>query len=234
VSDLASVAIIGAGDLGQRIARRLLADDVSVRMASRRGRAPAGAEGVTADISDPHTLRSALERVDAVVVAVESAFTDDEPNGPERVHHQGVRNVLAVTPPAAHIAVISQIYVTRPAAAPGMAPIIAARARAEHAVRTSGRPYTIVRPSWLTDEPGGRRALRLEQTDTGDGRVSRDDVAALVVAALRRTNGDGLTFEAYNADGAPPVDVEELLVGLTADEVAPPPDGCPAPADRPG
>ncbi|WP_460611579.1 NAD(P)H-binding protein, partial [Hymenobacter terrigena] len=69
----------------------------------------------------------------------------------------------------------SQIYLTRPAEHPEMAERIEARARGEAALRTSGAQYTIVRPSWLHDLPAD--GVRVEQGDTGDGRISRAAVA---------------------------------------------------------
>jgi NAD(P)H-binding len=60
----------------------------------------------------------------------------------------------------------------------------------------------IVRPSWLTDEPGGQRAIRFEQGDAGEGEIARADVAAVVVAALGSARARGKTFEIYNQPGA--------------------------------
>ncbi|WP_067574841.1 NAD(P)H-binding protein [Nocardia acidivorans] len=63
-----------------------------------------------------------------------------------------------------------------------MAGIIRARRAGEQALRDCGAPYSIVRPSWLTDAPAS--GVHLEQGDHGDGRVSRETVAQAAVAAL--------------------------------------------------
>jgi hypothetical protein len=68
----------------------------------------------------------------------------------------------------------------------------------------SGRRYTIVRPSWLTDDRGGDQAIHFEQGDAGEGEVARTDVAAAVVAALRLSSPRSKTFEIYDVPGAPP------------------------------
>jgi uncharacterized protein YbjT (DUF2867 family) len=109
---------------------------------------------------------------------------------------------------------VSQIYITRPEAFPAAADVIAARGRGEQALRDSELAHTIVRPSWLTDDPGGRQALRLEQGDTGDGRVARADVAEAVAQALAHPEARGKTFELYGEPGEPPTDWAALFATL--------------------
>jgi uncharacterized protein YbjT (DUF2867 family) len=57
-----------------------------------------------------------------------------------------------------------------------------AKAEADAAVMASDREWTIVRPGGLTDDAGTGR-VRIE-TDAFRGRVSRDDVAEVLVAVL--------------------------------------------------
>ena len=191
-----TVVIGGAGRTGRHIVERLLRDGAAVKVLSRNpDHVPDG--------------------VDAVVVVVESAMNDDaSPNGPTAVHDEGSRHVVSAAAPDTHVVMVSQIYITRPEAFPAAAEIIAARGRGEQALRDSGLPYTIVRPSWLTDEPGGRQALRLEQGDTGDGKVSREDVAEAVVQALAHPQARGKTFELYGEPGEPPADWGPLFDAL--------------------
>lgn len=66
--------------------------------------------------------------------------------------------------------------------------------RAEERIRKSGLPYAIVRPCALTMEDGGAPLL-LEQGDTAKGKVAREDVAELCVAALGSSDATGKTFE---------------------------------------
>ncbi|CAG9465720.1 unnamed protein product [Pedinophyceae sp. YPF-701] len=66
--------------------------------------------------------------------------------------------------------------------------------RGEDALRTSGVPYAIVRPTALTEEPGGM-PLVFEQGDTIKGKISRQDVAELCCALLDTNGAAGLTFE---------------------------------------
>lgn len=66
---------------------------------------------------------------------------------------------------------------------------------AEDALRASGVPFAIVRPVALTEEPCGMPGISLEQGDTVKGKVSREDVADLVVALLECPEAEGTTFE---------------------------------------
>jgi hypothetical protein len=49
--------VVGAGAVGQAVARRLVAERIPVRLASRHGTAVAGAERRTVDASDPQEAR---------------------------------------------------------------------------------------------------------------------------------------------------------------------------------
>jgi nucleoside-diphosphate-sugar epimerase len=57
-----------------------------------------------------------------------------------------------------------------------------AKAEADQAVQASDRDWTVVRPGGLTDDPGSGR-VRIDE-DPFRGRVSRDDVAAVLDALL--------------------------------------------------
>ena len=64
----------------------------------------------------------------------------------------------------------------------------------EDEVRGAPFPAAIVRPTALTEEPAGM-PIELGQGDLLKGKVSREDVADLVVALLDCPAGAGLTFE---------------------------------------
>ena len=77
-----------------------------------------------------------------------------------------------------------------------------AKGEADAALQQSGLDYTIVRPGRLTDEPGSGRVALGE--DVGRGQVSRDDVAAVLAAALREPGTVGRTLALTS--GETPVD----------------------------
>jgi uncharacterized protein YbjT (DUF2867 family) len=213
----APISVIGgSGRTGRQIVDRVKRDaSDSVRVLSRHG-GELDAEMLVGSISDRDDVRRAVSDAYGVVICVESS-EQPGPNGPEAVHFHGVENVIAAVPVAAHIVLVTQIYITRPEAFERVRNVILARRRGEEALRASGRPYTIVRPSWLTDEPGGVKSIRFEQGDTGEGEIARADVAAVVVAAIGSPNARGKTFEIYNEPGPPPKDWEAALAALTDD-----------------
>jgi uncharacterized protein YbjT (DUF2867 family) len=79
-----------------------------------------------------------------------------------------------------------------------MRPYIEAKAEADRALTASGLDYTIVRPGRLTDEPGTGR-IRTE-SELGSGEVTRDDVAATLLAVLDADNTVGKTFDLLEGD----------------------------------
>ena len=73
--------------------------------------------------------------------------------------------------------------------------IMDAKWKGEARLRSSGVPYTILRPGGLTDGPGGQAALLVGQGDKTIGRVSRADVAVVAVAALTSPAAVGVSLE---------------------------------------
>jgi uncharacterized protein YbjT (DUF2867 family) len=209
-----AVVIGGTGRTGRLIVEQLRRGAQSVRVMARR--ADPDADTIVGSIADVGDVRRAVGDAGAVVVIVESS-EDPGPNGPEEVHHRGVQNVIAATRPGSRIVLVTQIYITRPEMFEGARDIILARRRGEEALRASGRPYTIVRPSWLTDDPGGTQAIRFEQGDRGDGRIARADVATVVVGALSSSRSLGKTFEIYDEPGPPPRDWDSVFARLSPD-----------------
>jgi uncharacterized protein YbjT (DUF2867 family) len=203
------VVIGGSGRTGRRITERLTKDGHQVVVASRH---PEGDKTVELDLAagvDPATFAGA----EGIVICVEPP---KDPATAEVVMHESVASIAGV---AARedipVVLVSQIYLTRAAEHPDMAARIEARARGEHALRTSGAQYTIVRPSWLHDlTPGG---VRVEQGDTGDGRIGRDAVAAAVVAALFDPAASGKTFELYDDPDSAQPDWPAVFAALSPD-----------------
>jgi nucleoside-diphosphate-sugar epimerase len=83
-----------------------------------------------------------------------------------------------------------------------------AKAEADAAVRGSDREWTIVRPGALTDEPGAGRVSI--STDPFRGKVSREDVAAVLAAVLGEHPSIGKIF--YLNGGEDPI--EQALAAI--------------------
>lgn len=73
-----------------------------------------------------------------------------------------------------------------------------AKGRADDALRASGLEWTVVRPGGLTDDPGTGR-VTLGAT-VPRGQVTRDDVAAVLLAVLDSPHTIGRTLELVGGD----------------------------------
>jgi len=203
------VVVGGAGRTGRRVVGRLTAAGHHVVVASRAAHdAPAGADVTRLDLAqpDPAVFRGA----EGIVISVEP------PRGAENVLHEGVAEIAEIgAREDVPVVLVSQIYLTRAAEHPEMATRIEARSRGEQALRASGAQYTIIRPSWLHDLAAN--GVRVEQGDTGEGRISRDAVADAVVAALFDPSASGKTFELYDDAESGEPDWPSLFAALKAD-----------------
>ena len=211
------LVIGGSGRTGGGVVRKLVMGRHEVSVLSRRAEAPDGARAVRGSVTEPDDVRRAVSGQEGVVIVVESADSDDAPNSPERVHYHGVRHVIEAAEEGVRVVLVTQIYITRPDAYPEVKNVIHWRGKGEEALRESGLPYTIIRPSWLKDDPGGRQGLRLEQGDTGEGSVLREDVAEACVQALMYDEARGKTFELYGEPGEPPDDWAAQFAELAQD-----------------
>jgi uncharacterized protein YbjT (DUF2867 family) len=83
-----------------------------------------------------------------------------------------------------------------------------AKAEADQAVAASDRKWTIVRPGALIDDPGS--GVRID-TEPFRGRVSRDDVAAVLDAALREPRSAGRALYVSAGDDSAEVALASAL-----------------------
>ncbi|KAL9233981.1 hypothetical protein vseg_008909 [Gypsophila vaccaria] len=72
--------------------------------------------------------------------------------------------------------------------------ILTYKLKGEDLLRESGIPYTIVRPCALTEEPAGADLI-FDQGDNITGKISREEVARICVAALASPHARDKTFE---------------------------------------
>lgn len=88
---------------------------------------------------------------------------------------------------------------------------------AERLVRSRGRSYTIVRPTWLTSDRSGQYALTLTQDPLADGMIPRADLARICLAALDQPQARGKTFAAFAQPGPAPACLAPAFAALTPD-----------------
>jgi uncharacterized protein YbjT (DUF2867 family) len=209
----------GTGFVGGEIARELARRGhrvvvLSHRPPARPGKGPSGGSGQPfelrqADITQPDGLATALDGVEALVISL--AFRNSPIEAPrrgrtfERVDADGT---VALASAAKAAGVQRLVYMSGAGAAPD-APRhwFRAKWRAEEAVRSSGIPYTIFRPSWIYG-PGDRSLNRFLGfarwlpfvPQIGNGRqlvapVFVDDMGRLVADALETAAATGATLE---------------------------------------
>jgi uncharacterized protein YbjT (DUF2867 family) len=224
--------VVGAsGALGSRVTRRLLAEGLRVRAASRDPARLAalttlGAEPVQLDLLDSAGLAPALEGVDVVVLASHGLVPPSRRNTPAAVDGAGARRLID----AAAAAGVRRVVFVSVAGADREATVFARVKRAtERHLERAGVPWTVLRPSIFVEN----HALVLLGEPLRAGRpvpffgsgteplnwISADDVAAEIVRALRGPDAEGAVRELRGADRMSRRDALALLeraVGKTA------------------
>ena len=216
-----SVLVVGAtGSVGRRVVaaaqRHGLDVRALVRDTGRAERVLPGVELVAGDLQQPPTLSPALQGVDALVFAHGG---NGSPDQARRIDYGGVAAVLrALDGRTPRIALMTSIGVSRRGAYGGSTgELLDWKRRSERLVRASGSPYTIVRPGWFDDVGPGDERLVLEQTDTGNGGIGRDQLAEVLVRSLLTHTAAGRTFELFAEPGPAPSDWPGLFGGLAPD-----------------
>jgi uncharacterized protein YbjT (DUF2867 family) len=191
----------GHGQIALRLARLLSERGERVRSLIRNPDhaadvAETGAESVVFDLEDQSAeeLASVVQGADAVVFAAGAG----PGSGPERKRTVDLGAAVKLAEAASSAGVrryvmVSSIGADDPAGGgEAMRPYLEAKAEADAAVVASGLDYTIVRPGPLTNDPGTSRVTVGE--DVGRAEVTRDDVAAVLVAVLDEPRTVGKTF----------------------------------------
>lgn len=136
--------------------------------------------------------------------------------------HQAVVALAAAASPAAHLLLVSSFAVGYGREHPLNRVVGATDGRrdAERALRASGLAWTIVRPTWLTDDPAGAHAITLTQDPRPDGMIARADLATVLLAAVEQPDARHRTFALYNEPGRPPSSWARSFAALAPDPEA--------------
>lgn len=175
----------GTGTLGRALVPRLAAAGHGVRVLTRRPYAelPPQAEAVHGDLATGAGLASAGAGVDVVV-----HLASDPQGDPHVTDVEGTRRLLAVLPPRAHVVYLSIIGVDR-----NPLEYYQAKLAAEELVRSSGRPWSVLRAAQFHEFVDARlhrayrrRIRRLAVPRGWRGQpVAVDDVAARLTGMVR-------------------------------------------------
>jgi uncharacterized protein YbjT (DUF2867 family) len=162
----------------------------------------AGAEPTVVDLehaSEPEVAQ-AITGADAVVFSA-GAGPGSGPARKETMDYGGAVKLVAAAKQAGVRRYVIVSSMGANADAPGedtFSVYLRAKGRADDAVRASGLDATVVRPGSLTNDAGTGR-VRLGESLPG-GRVTRDDVAAVVAAVLEAPNTIGKTVDLIGGD----------------------------------
>jgi uncharacterized protein YbjT (DUF2867 family) len=194
------------GDRGDRV-RSLIrnphhADDVRA----------AGAEPVICDLESvgEDAVAEAVGSADVVVFAAGAG----PGSGPERKETMDYGGAVKLIAAAKANGIRRYVMVSSMSADPTVegddtfSVYLRAKGGADAELQASGLDYTIVRPGGLTDDPGTGRVQAGESV--GRGQISRDDVSAVLAAALHEPATVGKTFEVISGD----VPVEEAVASV--------------------
>jgi uncharacterized protein YbjT (DUF2867 family) len=222
------ILVIGAtGSIGQLVVEEALRQGHSVRALVRNPEkarsVPAKVEPAIGDLTRLETLGTAVDGIDAIVFTHGSDGAGKV--GAETVDYGGVRNVLtALGPRPARIALMTAIGVTnRTGSYNRSTESHDWKRRAERLVRSSGLPYTIVRPGWFDYNEADERKLIFLQGDTrqagnsSDGVIARSQIAEVLIHSLTSRQALRKTFELVASKGPAQKDFDALFAALDAD-----------------
>ena len=201
----------GTGFVGPEVVRALVARGDEVRVLVRRSKATAaGAQLVEGDVTDPESVRRAMDGSDVVVHLV--AIRQGRPEQFDRVMTQGTQNVIAAAEATGvrRFVLMSALGTTEETK--DLVPYYRSKWAMEQAVRASPLDHVIFRPSFVFGPDGGllptfRKLARLAPVTpvigSGEQRLQPiwiEDVAAYFAAAIDKPEASGRTFELGGPD----------------------------------
>jgi NADH dehydrogenase len=178
----------------------------------RRAERPelAGCGVAKGDMTDPASLRSAVEGADCVVHLVAIRQGKDEQF--ERIMSQGTRDLVAEAEAAGVRRIVHMSALGLDERTKDLVPYYRAKWEMEQAVKGSSLPFVIFRPSFVFAADGGilptfRKLAKLAPVTpiagSGEQRLQpiwADDVASYFVRALDEDGATGATFELGGPD----------------------------------
>ena len=212
------IAIAGGSGRVATLLARLLddrGDDVRslIRDPAKADRVrEAGGEAVVCDLENATDaeVAEAIGSVDAVVFAAGAG----PGSGPDRKWTMDYGGAVKLIAAAKANGIDRYVMVSSMGAdpdAPGddtFAVYLRAKGKADADLQASGLDYTIVRPTFLTDDPGTGR-VRVGD-DVGRGEIPREDVASVLAVTLHSPNTIRKLFEVRDGD----TPIEEAIASL--------------------
>jgi len=187
------LVIGGTGMVGSEVVRELRARRAEVRVLTRSEdkakTLPAGAEGVVGDLLDPRTVRSVFKGVDGVflLIAVSTTETHEGLMALNGMRMAGVKRLAYMS--VHHLEQALHL------------PHFGSKLPLEALVKSSGIPYTILRPNnfcqndyWFRDAMLTFNIYPQPIGDRGLSRVDVRDIAEAAAIALTTPGHEGRTY----------------------------------------
>jgi uncharacterized protein YbjT (DUF2867 family) len=205
----------GTGFVGPKVVRALRERDEPVRALVRdRGRGALletwGCKLVEGDMTDAASLRRAVDECEAVVHLV--AIRTGRERQFEAIMSGGTRDLVAAAQAAGVGRFVHMSAVGTGDETKDLTPYYRAKWEMEQAVKESGIPHVILRPTFVFGRDGGVLPTFMRQVrwspvtpivGSGEGRVQPiwvEDVAAFFAEAVRKEEATGRTFELGGPD----------------------------------
>jgi uncharacterized protein YbjT (DUF2867 family) len=211
------VLVLGAnGQTGVRTVEALRAKEIPVR-AMVRGLDKAselgmdGVEVIVGNVLDEHDLANALNGTTVVISTLGTRSTTDDATITE-IEVQAVELLIRLAREAdvQHIILCSSMGTEMPQAVPPLAKVLEAKRRGEMLLENCGIPYTIVRPGGLTNDEASGQVL-ISRRLQSFGRISRGDVAEVLVQAVLQPEARNKIVEIIAQPGASAVERDGLF-----------------------
>ena len=199
---------------------------------------------IVGDITNKSQIEAAIEGCDALIILTSAVpkmvappseekppeFAYDSEGMPEIVDYQGQVNQIDAAKSAGvkHIVLVGSMGGTKEDHVlnrMGNGNILIWKRKAEQYLIDSGVDYTIIRAGGLLNEPGGVRELlvgkddllSIDPPDGATNSIPRDDVANLVINALREPNARNKAFDVVSkSENDPNASVTEDFSSLFA------------------
>lgn len=222
-----TVLLAGAtGNNGRVVLRQLAALGVQVRAMTRdaagaRKELGAQFDWVEADVTRPETLAAAMQGVNVVIDAVATMMPFGS-NRSERVDYEGTINLARAAKAAG-----ATRFVIITSSVSGKKDhflnyiggnVLIWKGRAEEELMKSGLEYVVVGPTAMTDDPGGVQPIQIFSRDKYQSgmRITREDVATVVIAAAALPDAANRTFSVANGVGPPMADWHRAFRNMPA------------------
>ena len=178
---------------------------------------------VQADVTDPASVKAAMEDVDVVISAVAASMNPFSSNKPVKADLEGTKNLAA-----AAVAAGATRFVIITSSSSGVrdhflntigSDVLIYKGLAEQVLVDSGLEYVVVGPAAIDNSPGGEVAISLiPRSEYEAGMlIGREDLASVVIAAAGHPDAANRVFTASTID-APASDAWlDSFAGLPSD-----------------